>query len=641
MPRLLARLSAFLVAIGFWIVATAVLPPAVQAAQPESTVVHLSDRAAVSVPAGDYLYSDAQQPPTEGWQRASVPLLDLYAAPRNPQPRVMWVRFYLDTDLPGPSRAASASAVPIAWTAAYMSERFRFFINGREVFRNYADPADLPMSTFKPQLVGLPAALIRPGRNEIAIRLESAKIYTLGVSRMEIGPETAIRKIYNWRYITQFQGVLVSNSMLGILALFAILLWLRRRQDTTLGWLALLGSLWFIRNLRYYYEAPPVPIDLYWHVQINIIFAMMAVFYCFAARFLDIRNRQLWTIVSLGIAATAIVSQLVLTSLGVGDVFSHLLVIPLSIAILVVFGRAALVNRKPENIAMFTAAAMGIASAIHDFGLGMKAWQGVHFALLPYAGVMIFLVFAFALGRRLIDALGTVENLNVILEERVAVASAELERNQKQIRELEVAVALEQERERIMREMHDSVGANLISALAVAEHGDASRRTVATLKRSLTDLRIAVDSLEQVDGDITLLLASFRYRMEPELRAAGWRFDWRVENVPALEWLDSANALHVLRILQEALSNALTHSGGNVITFTSRLSFREGRPGVEIILADNGAGLDRSLGADVARPRGKGHHNMMVRAKALGAQLTIVNAKEDGTQVSLWLPLFR
>jgi hypothetical protein len=70
------------------------------------------------------------------------------------------------------------------------------------------------MSTFKPQLVGLPAALIRPGRNEIAIRLESAKIYTLGVSRMEIGPETAIRKIYNWRYITQFQGVLVSNSML-------------------------------------------------------------------------------------------------------------------------------------------------------------------------------------------------------------------------------------------------------------------------------------------------------------------------------------------------------------------------------------------------------------------------------------------
>jgi signal transduction histidine kinase len=191
-----------------------------------------------------------------------------------------------------------------------------------------------------------------------------------------------------------------------------------------------------------------------------------------------------------------------------------------------------------------------------------------------------------------------------------------------------------------MREMHDSVGANLISALAVAEHGDASRRTVATLKRSLTDLRIAVDLLEQVDGDITLLLASFRYRMEPELRAAGWRFDWRVENVPALNgwiWPTPCTSCAFFRGAEQC-----THPfRGNVITFTSRLSFREGRPGVEIILADNGAGLDRSLGADVARPRGKGHHNMMVRAKALGAQLTIVNAKEDGTQVSLWLPLFR
>lgn len=642
-----ARFWAALQTLLLAIIANAAVPAAAQAARPQDTavrlseVVHLSDRAAVSVLAGDYRYSDAEQPPESGWQRASVPLLDLYAAPRNPQPRVMWVRFFLDADYLRTSRNASFSTIPIAWTAAYMSERFRFFLNGREIFRNYVDPADLPMSTFKPQLVALPAALIQPGHNEIAIRLESAKIYTLGVSRMEIGPETAIRQIYNWRYITQFQGVLVSNSMLGILALFAILLWLRRRQDMTLGWLALLGSLWFIRNLRYYYEKPPVPIDLYWHVQINIIFAMMAVFYCFAARFLDIRNRRLWTMVSLGIGATAITSQLVLTRLGVGDVFSHLLVIPLSIAILVVFGRAALLNRKPENVAMFAAATMGIASAIHDFGLGMKAWQGVQFALLPYAGVIIFLVFAFALGRRLIDALGTVENLNVILEERVAVASAELERSQKQIRELEVAVALEQERERIMREMHDSVGANLISALAIAEHGDSSRRTVATLKRSLTDLRIAVDSLEQVDGDITLLLASFRHRMEPELRAAGWRFDWRVENVPAIEWLDSANGLHVLRILQEALSNSMTHSGGNVITFASRLSLRDGKPGVEIALSDNGSGIDRSLGSDAARPRGKGQQNMIARAQALGALLAIANGREKGTQVTLWLPLVR
>ena len=626
--------------------AAAAMPDAAQARLPQAPLVQLSAGAATPVRAGDYLYSDAEQPPSSGWQRAEVPLINLYAAPRLSPPRVMWVRFSFANGAAGTSARQGTvrgpeSAIPMAWTAAYMSERFRFFLNGREIYRNYSDPAELPMSTFKPQLVALPAAMIRPGINQVAIRLESDMIYTLGVSRMEIGPETAIRDIYDWRYITQFQGVLVSNSMLGVLALFTILLWLRRRQDMTLGWLALLGSLWFIRNLRYYYETPPVPIGLYWHVQINIIFAMMAVFYCFAARFLDIRNRRLWTIVSLGIGATAIISQLVLTSLGLSDVFSHLLVIPLSIAILFVFGRAALINPRPENIAMFVAATMGVVSAIHDFGMGARAWSGAHFALLPYAGVIIFLVFAFALGRRLIDALGTVENLNVILEDRVAAASVELERTQKQIRELEVAVALEQERERIMREMHDSVGANLVSALAIAEHGDASSRTVATLKRSLTDLRIAVDSLEQVDGDITPLLASFRHRMEPELRAAGWRFDWRVEDVPTLEWLDSANALHILRILQEALSNALTHSGGDVIAFGSKLSVRAGAPGIEISIADNGIGLDRPSYLGSKGTGGKGQANMLARARALSAQLSFANAEGGGAMVMLWLPIVR
>jgi signal transduction histidine kinase len=273
--------------------------------------------------------------------------------------------------------------------------------------------------------------------------------------------------------------------------------------------------------------------------------------------------------------------------------------------------------------------------------MGMKAWSGVHFALLPYAGVIIFLVFAFALGRRLVDALGTVENLNVILEDRVAAATSELERTQKQIRELEIAVALEQERERIMREMHDSVGSNLISALAIAEHGDAPISTVATLKRSLTDLRIAVDSLEQVDGDVTPLLASFRHRMEPDLRAAGWRFDWQVEEVPPLSWLNSANALHVLRILQEALSNALTHSGGNVVTFGSARSVRSGSPGVAITIADNGTGLKCPTSSGSNPIGGKGHANMQARAHALSAQLSLSNIKGGGAIVTLWLPVSR
>jgi nitrate/nitrite-specific signal transduction histidine kinase len=129
--------------------------------------------------------------------------------------------------------------------------------------------------------------------------------------------------------------------------------------------------------------------------------------------------------------------------------------------------------------------------------------------------------------------------------------------------------------------------------------------------------------------------------MEPDLRAAGWRFDWQVEEVPPLSWLNSANALHVLRILQEALSNALTHSGGNVVTFGSARSVRSGSPGVAITIADNGTGLKCPTSSGSNPIGGKGHANMQARAHALSAQLSLSNIKGGGAIVTLWLPVSR
>ena len=53
--------------------------------------------------------------------------------------------------------------------------------------------------------------------------------------------------------------------------------------------------------------------------------------------------------------------------------------------------------------------------------------------------------------------------------------------------------------------------------------------TIATLTRSLTDLRIGVDSLEPVDGDVVALLANLRHRMERELKGAGFAFALKVD----------------------------------------------------------------------------------------------------------------
>jgi uncharacterized protein involved in exopolysaccharide biosynthesis len=59
-------------------------------------------------------------------------------------------------------------------------------------------------------------------------------------------------------------------------------------------------------------------------------------------------------------------------------------------------------------------------------------------------------------------------NANVTLEQRIAETRAELEASEAARQQLVVSHALAGERERLMQEMHDGIGSNLITALAVA-----------------------------------------------------------------------------------------------------------------------------------------------------------------------------
>lgn len=239
--------------------------------------------------------------------------------------------------------------------------------------------------------------------------------------------------------------------------------------------------------------------------------------------------------------------------------------------------------------------------------------------------------------RSLRQAMAEKEKINAQLEHRIETTKANLLVSENARRKLEVANAVTQERERMMREIHDGIGSSLVAALASAERqGKQSSTAVHALKNALADLRIAVDSLEPVEGNVATLLAGLRYRLEPDMLKSGIVFDWRVEDVPELTWLDAPNALHVLRILQEALGNILGHAQASTIMVACRAELQQGRPGIIIDLADNGKGFDPATPG-----QGHGRKNMQDRAEALGAKLIIESVPGKGSHMSLWLPLIR
>src|SRR5262249_9775577 len=158
-------------------------------------------------------------------------------------------------------------------------------------------------------------------------------------------------------------------------------------------------------------------------------------------------------------------------------------------------------------------------------------------------------------------SLNETEALNTGLEQRVAERHAALEREQAKLQALAREQAIGEERERIMTDMHDGLGAQLIATLGRVEHGDTPSKQVAAAWRACSDdLRLAIDSLQPSDGDLLSVLGNLRYRLENRLKQHGIALDWQVGEVPKLASLTPRQVLHVLRILQEAFTNVLKHA---------------------------------------------------------------------------------
>jgi signal transduction histidine kinase len=110
--------------------------------------------------------------------------------------------------------------------------------------------------------------------------------------------------------------------------------------------------------------------------------------------------------------------------------------------------------------------------------------------------------------------------------------------------------AIVEERSRIMHDMHDGIGAHLISALSLVEHGNAAATELAAvLRECLDDLRLTIDSLEPTENDLLPVMGNLRYRLDDRLRKQSIDLYWQVREVPGLTCLTPQNVLHILRIL--------------------------------------------------------------------------------------------
>jgi len=163
-------------------------------------------------------------------------------------------------------------------------------------------------------------------------------------------------------------------------------------------------------------------------------------------------------------------------------------------------------------------------------------------------------------------------------------------------------------------------------------HSDQGRIRDA-LRDCLDELRLTIDSLEPVESDISVLLASLRFRLQPRLETAGMQLHWRVEALPPLPWLTPGHAMHVMRIVQEVVTNIIKHADAKNILFTTESDGEF----AWIYIDDNGKGFE---GRASVNDNGRGLGNISYRAETLGGTAAwSLRTPEPGTRFCLSLPL--
>jgi two-component system, NarL family, sensor histidine kinase UhpB len=181
-----------------------------------------------------------------------------------------------------------------------------------------------------------------------------------------------------------------------------------------------------------------------------------------------------------------------------------------------------------------------------------------------------------------------------------------------------------------MRDMHDGIGGQLMSLLFAARQKALPPEELTQGLRSVIDeLRLIIDSLDTVGESLGAALASFRSRIEPRLSAAGIAIDWSNDLPEGLPELPPHTVLQVFRIVQEAITNAIKHSGTKALGVAIGLDESKA---LRIAISDSGAGFDPAAAAG-----GRGLENMAARAAAIGGALKLESNKA-GTTVILTVP---
>lgn len=535
------------------------------------------------------------------------------------------------------------AAAPTALFVPRMGNSFRLSVDGRELARFGAfPPGPYDDASVAPQYFVLPPSTpgaTAPRRVDIAIAAQTAR--QGGLSPVAVGSEAEILPLYESALFWQVSGGRFIAIVSGVLGALSLLVWLRQREPIYLYY-GLGELLWSVQTARVLFTHVPLPWP-WWGVLPLAAFQVAVPLLCrFSLAVVGRDHTRLARLLGLmaWLAPVAAVLGIMVPWLWLMPLWRGLGLLA-ALAMMVVVLRVALRSAVLEHRVLGAAVVLIVLCGLRDVWVMRTSPEA--YAMVPwirFAWVGFAVTLGWVIAERMRKDARAMAAMNVALEAELAERNAALEAAFAREREGEKTRGALEERQRLMQDLHDGLGGQLVDLLRVAQQPGAAREDVTLHLRDAVDqLKLTVDAMHADEGDVASTLGSVRYRLGPRLQAAGIELHWDVGRLPLMTGWSARESHQLQMLLFEAFANMMAHSGATRASLDAQpvpAAGAAGTPSVEAIevrLCDNGRGFDTD-----ARSAGRGVAGMHARAAALGGTLTL-RSRPGETLVFLHLPV--
>lgn len=515
------------------------------------------------------------------------------------------------------------------------ADNYHVFING-QVLRDYGQLHPVPtFHGMKKDLIRIPRIALKDFGNELVIISARWKNPYTDFVPFILGDYTQLNKVSAKRFwqLAEFQKFSILIS--GLITFFAFLVLPQTNNRRLVTWIAVLSLIWTLRSAYYFWFTFPFSPEwrlIYYFALTN---GLALAWY----GFIDSWTTKPWRQLQVWLTAIYICVMLMITvALMRGDSggesgydFADFLTIYVFTIPLIVLSTVRLIlhvlrNREARHWELAAFLLCLTAIFVDIFKEVVFDRPSNHLGNVAIIFLLAFIAAIISRNVKIYESLGVFnEELKQTLFKRETEIKSKYEELQTVRRQRDIA----NERQRILRDMHDGIGGQLIALLSAAKSGNLKQKNLeTTLSQSLTDLRLMIDSLDSVSSDFAVALGTFRTRIEPTLNTAGYTLHWNIADLPLGVILSPRKILNIYRILQECIANVIKHASATEITISVLPSPDTTPASYDIEIQDNGVGV---------KPRenvGYGLENMHRRADTIGAELSF-STGENGACVRL------